>query len=201
MLFYKFNWFNSNGNRLTCFREKGELIKKILKINIYLERFTLIAFWREHRANIFQKQYTGNVICEWPSKPHGVVFWWYLAVDFVGKEYFLFALFRPSNTKMVKLDASFLRYMEKDDFRVLTAVEMGMRNHELVPRSLVYSISGIHNGSIGKILLNLTQNKLLVYERGKRYDGYRLTYRGYDFLALNVLRTRGMFEINLFMSC
>src|SRR5690625_5342671 len=92
---------------------------------------------------------------------------------------------------MVKLDASFLRYLNKDDFRVLTAVEMGMRNHELVPRSLVYSISGIQNGSISKILLNLTQNKLLSYERGKRYDGYRLTYGGYDFLALNVLRTRG----------
>src|SRR6218665_2608663 len=65
-----------------------------------------------------------------------------------------------------------------------------MRNHELVPRALAYSISGINNGSISKILMNLTQNKLLTYERGKRYDGYRLTYRGYDYLALNVLRTR-----------
>lgn len=92
----------------------------------------------------------------------------------------------------MKLDVTLLRYLTKDDFRVLTAVEMGMKNHELVPKSLVYSISGIHNGSIGKILLNLAQNKLIVYERGKRYDGYRLTYRGYDYLALNVLRTRGL---------
>lgn len=96
---------------------------------------------------------------------------------------------------MVKLDVTLLRYLSKDDFRALTAVEMGMRNHELVPRSLVYSISGINNGSISKILLNLTQNKLLSYERGKRYDGYRLTYHGYDFLALNVLRTRGNLDI------
>ncbi|OTF81668.1 serine/threonine-protein kinase RIO2-like protein [Euroglyphus maynei] len=93
---------------------------------------------------------------------------------------------------MVKLDVSLLRYLDKDDFRVLTAIEMGMRNHELVPRSLVYSISGIQNGSISKILLNLSKNQLLSYERGKRYDGYRLTYRGYDYLALNVLRSRGV---------
>ena len=34
---------------------------------------------------------------------------------------------------MVKFDVSLLRYLSKDDFRVLTAIEMGMRNHELVP--------------------------------------------------------------------
>lgn len=97
---------------------------------------------------------------------------------------------------MVKLDLSLLRYLDKDDFRVLTAIEMGMRNHELVPRSLVYSISGIQNGSVSKILMNLSKNKLLSYERGKRYDGYRLTYHGYDYLALNVLRNRGNCFIN-----
>ncbi|XP_017461907.1 PREDICTED: serine/threonine-protein kinase RIO2-like, partial [Rhagoletis zephyria] len=94
---------------------------------------------------------------------------------------------------MVKLDASQLRYLTRDHFRALTAVEMGMRNHELVPRALVYSISGINNGSsINSVLLYLCDKKLLTFERGKRYDGYRLTYSGYDFLALNVLRARGV---------
>jgi RIO kinase 2 len=32
---------------------------------------------------------------------------------------------------MVKLDAELLRYMSKEEFRVLTAVEMGMKNHEV----------------------------------------------------------------------
>ncbi len=34
---------------------------------------------------------------------------------------------------MGKLDVTLLRYMTKEDFRVLTAVEMGMKNHEIVP--------------------------------------------------------------------
>ena len=34
---------------------------------------------------------------------------------------------------MVKLDPGVLRYMTSEEFRVLTAVEMGMKNHEIVP--------------------------------------------------------------------
>ena len=93
---------------------------------------------------------------------------------------------------MVKLDVSLIRYMSAEEVRVLTAVEMGMKNHELVPKSLINSISGLRNGGISKLLLKLTQNKLLSYERGKRFDGYRLTYKGYDFLALNVLSNRNV---------
>lgn len=33
----------------------------------------------------------------------------------------------------MKLDVDVLRYLSKDDFKVLTAVETGMRNHEIVP--------------------------------------------------------------------
>ncbi|XP_015781534.1 serine/threonine-protein kinase RIO2 [Tetranychus urticae] len=91
---------------------------------------------------------------------------------------------------MVKLDADLLKYLESDDFRVLTAVEMGMKNHQLVPGSLIASIASLRGGGTSKILHNLTRNKLLVYERGKKYDGYRLTFHGYDYLALNVLSHR-----------
>jgi hypothetical protein len=38
---------------------------------------------------------------------------------------------------MGKLDVSCMRHMVKDDFRVLTAVEMGMRNHASVPVDLL----------------------------------------------------------------
>lgn len=92
---------------------------------------------------------------------------------------------------MVKFDVALLRYLEKEDFRVLIAVEMGMKNHELVPESLVSSISSLRGGGVGKILQNLCRHKLLAYERGKRYDGYRLTYLGYDYIALNALRCAG----------
>ncbi|KAL0652238.1 hypothetical protein Bca4012_094929 [Brassica carinata] len=54
----------------------------------------------------------------------------------------------------MKLDVNVLRYLSKDDFRVLTAVEMGMRNVN---------------------------------------DGFRLTYLGYDFLAIKTLVNRGVF--------
>lgn len=93
---------------------------------------------------------------------------------------------------MVKLDVTLLRYLQQEDFKVLTSVEMGMRNHELVPKPLINSIATLRFGGCGKLLVNLTQHKLLAYERGKRYDGYRLTYSGYDYLALNVLTHRGV---------
>ncbi len=38
---------------------------------------------------------------------------------------------------MVKLDVTALRYMTKEEFRTLAAVEQGMRNHEFVPVELV----------------------------------------------------------------
>lgn len=91
---------------------------------------------------------------------------------------------------MVKLDVSLLRYLQPEDFKVLTSVEMGMKNHELVPGPLVNSIATLRFGGCGKVLVDLTKHKLLAYERGKRYDGYRLTYAGYDYLALNVLTHR-----------
>ena len=43
---------------------------------------------------------------------------------------------------MPSLDVKSLRFMGMDEFRVLTAVEMGMNNHELGPTSLIGSISG-----------------------------------------------------------
>jgi len=88
---------------------------------------------------------------------------------------------------MVKLDVTLLRYLKPEDFKVLTSVEMGMKNHELVPGPLISSIATLRFGGCGKILVELTKHKLLAFERGKRFDGYRLTYAGYDYLALNAL--------------
>ncbi|RLN03686.1 serine/threonine-protein kinase rio2 [Panicum miliaceum] len=86
----------------------------------------------------------------------------------------------------MKLDVNALRYLTKDDFRVLTAVEMGMRNHEIVPAELVDRIAGLKHGGTYKVLRNLLKNKL-VHHDATKYDGYRLTYLGYDFLAIKTL--------------
>lgn len=93
---------------------------------------------------------------------------------------------------MGKLNVSMLRYLTKEDFRVLTAVEMGMKNHELIPSALVASIANLRHGGVHKLLKELCKHKLLQYERGNRYDGYRLTNAGYDYLALKTLTARSV---------
>ena len=44
-----------------------------------------------------------------------------------------------------------LRFMSSEEFRVLTACEMGMKNHEIVPSSLIESISGLKRGGVWKV--------------------------------------------------
>lgn len=92
----------------------------------------------------------------------------------------------------MKLDVDVLRYLSKDDFRVLTAVELGMRNHEIVPTELIDRIARLKHGGTYKVLKNLLKNKLLHHDSSK-YDGFRLTYLGYDFLAIKTLVNKGVF--------
>lgn len=92
---------------------------------------------------------------------------------------------------MGKLNVTILRYLSREDFRVLTAIEMGMKNHELVPGSLAAAIANLKSGGVHKLLKELAKHKLVSYERGKRYDGFRLTNTGYDYLALKSLTLRG----------
>ncbi|KAG8456353.1 hypothetical protein GDO86_002218 [Hymenochirus boettgeri] len=91
---------------------------------------------------------------------------------------------------MGKLNVLLLRYLSKEDFRVLTAVEMGMKNHEIVPASLIASIASLKHGGCNKILRELVKHKLISYERTKTVQGYRLIYGGYDYLALKTLASR-----------
>ncbi|XP_040897305.1 serine/threonine-protein kinase RIO2 [Toxotes jaculatrix] len=91
---------------------------------------------------------------------------------------------------MGKLNVVVLRYLSRDDFRVLTAVEMGMKNHEIVPVSLLSSIASLKHGGCNKTLRELVKHKLVVYERTKTVQGYRLNNGGYDYLALKTLCSR-----------
>ncbi|KAK9876630.1 hypothetical protein WA026_014009 [Henosepilachna vigintioctopunctata] len=95
---------------------------------------------------------------------------------------------------MGKLDVSMLRYLTSEDIRVLTGIEMGMRNHELVPSALAASLANLNHGGVHKLLRELCKHRLLTYERGKKFDGYRLTNSGYDYLALNSLCKREVIE-------
>lgn len=59
-----------------------------------------------------------------------------------------------------------------------------------MPSQLVESIAGLKHGGTFKCLKTLLRHKL-VHHEGKKYDGYRLTSLGYDFLAIRALTARG----------
>ncbi|KAI6136691.1 RIO1 family-domain-containing protein [Pisolithus sp. B1] len=90
----------------------------------------------------------------------------------------------------MKLDATDLRYITSDEFRVLSAVEIGSKNHEIVPTPLVVQISGLRNGGVNKLLGSLAKRNLVARVQNAKYDGYRLTYGGYDYLAMRALSKR-----------
>ena len=102
--------------------------------------------------------------------------------------------------------------MKKEEWRVLSAVEQGMKNHSLVPLELVVSIAGtlnddlgsksqhkhllskytgLRHGGVQKVIGALLRNKL-ISRNSEKYEGYKLTYLGYDFLALRVFVARGV---------
>lgn len=47
----------------------------------------------------------------------------------------------------MKLCPDLINYLTKDHFRVLTAVEMGMKNHEFVPVPLIQSLAQLKRGN------------------------------------------------------
>ncbi|KAF3821850.1 hypothetical protein GH733_009892 [Mirounga leonina] len=71
---------------------------------------------------------------------------------------------------------------------------MGMKNHEIVPCSLVASIASLKHGGCNKVLRELVKHKLIAWERTKTVQGYRLTNAGYDYLALKTLSSRQVVE-------
>lgn len=91
----------------------------------------------------------------------------------------------------MKLDPTALRYLSRDDFRVLTAVEMGMKNHDLVPKELITQIADLRHGGTDKMLQTLLRHKLLHHET-RGFDGFRLTTLGYDYLALRAFLAKGV---------
>lgn len=66
-------------------------------------------------------------------------------------------------------------------------VEMGSKNHELVPTVLISQIAGKHIG-VHKSIATLAKSGLVAKIKNAKYDGYRLTYGGLDYLALNSMR-------------
>ncbi len=84
----------------------------------------------------------------------------------------------------MKLNTKALRYLSSEDWRVLTSVEAGSRNHEVVPTTLISQLSGVRNGT-ERCISTLAKADLVAKVKNAKYDGYRLTYGGLDYLALH----------------
>lgn len=75
-----------------------------------------------------------------------------------------------------------------------------MRNHEYVPAELIARLGNLRNGETFKTIRRLLKNKFIVHTggKGKHYcksgDGYKLTYLGYDYLALQTFMKRGIIK-------
>lgn len=97
----------------------------------------------------------------------------------------------------MKLDPKQIRYLTPEDWRVLTAVEQGSRNHLVVPTTLIVTLTNARGGSqISKSISSLAKSNLISKVKNASYDGYRLTYGGLDYLALHAhLKAGTVFSI------
>jgi RIO kinase 2 len=89
----------------------------------------------------------------------------------------------------MRLDTKAMRYLTPEDWRTLTAVETGSKNHEVVPTPLIGQISGLRGG-VHRSISALAKVGLIARLKNAKYDGYRLTYGGLDYLALNTYQKR-----------
>ncbi|KAH6607615.1 atypical rio rio2 kinase [Trichoderma cornu-damae] len=92
----------------------------------------------------------------------------------------------------MKLDTRAMRHLASEDWRVLTAVEMGSKNHEIVPTPLIEKLARLRGGASGvhKSISALAKVGLIARVKEAKYDGYRLTYGGLDYLALHTHASR-----------
>ena len=94
----------------------------------------------------------------------------------------------------MRLNPEAFAYLTANERRVLNSVEIGHKNHELVPLQIIESIASLKRGGTFKLLRNLLRLKLVAHDRSCSYDGYKLTYNGYDCLALRALSQQGLVE-------
>ena len=89
-----------------------------------------------------------------------------------------------------------IRSLQPADLRILLGVELGMASREYVPVSRIVRYANLLEEEVGKRLPDLVDKRLLASGsmRAIGYAGFRLTFLGYDCLALNTLVKRGIVE-------
>ncbi|MEM4704901.1 MAG: serine/threonine-protein kinase RIO2 [Candidatus Bathyarchaeia archaeon] len=86
------------------------------------------------------------------------------------------------------------RSLEKEDFKVLQAIEAGMSQHEFVPESQIAKIARFDLARETDFRLSRLSKMGLIYRQRGAYVGYTLNYAGYDCLAINALVKTGLLE-------
>jgi RIO kinase 2 len=89
-----------------------------------------------------------------------------------------------------------LRSLQPADLRILLGTELGMASREYVPISRIVRYANLLEEEVEKRLPDLVQKRLVASGsmRTLGYAGFRLTFFGYDCLALNALVKRGIVE-------
>lgn len=89
-----------------------------------------------------------------------------------------------------------IRSLQPADLRILLGAELGMTSREYVPVSRIVRYANLLEEEVGKRLPDLVDKRLLASGsmRALGYAGFRLTFLGYDCLALNALVKRGIVE-------
>jgi RIO kinase 2 len=88
------------------------------------------------------------------------------------------------------------RSLQPADLRILLGAELGMTSREYVPISRIVRYANLLEEEVGKRLPDLVDQRLLASGgmRALGYAGFRLTFLGYDCLALNALVRRNIVE-------
>jgi RIO kinase 2 len=74
--------------------------------------------------------------------------------------------------------------LEREDFSLLSAIELGMRDHEWVPLPEIARLSGL-TGRKAEYRLGLLFKKKLIRREALAYEGYQIEFDAYDLLALS----------------
>ncbi len=78
------------------------------------------------------------------------------------------------------------------DFKVLRAIERGMKRYEYVPLELIEKYSGLPEEHVELVLSKLHRLKLIKRRMISGYKSFRLTYLGLDMIALKTLVDRNV---------
>jgi|JI6StandDraft_1071083.scaffolds.fasta_scaffold511101_1 RIO kinase 2 len=63
-----------------------------------------------------------------------------------------------------------MHFISREELRILSAIEMGMRNHEYVTAELITRIGNLKGGETFKTIQKLLKNKLIVHIGNKCRD-------------------------------